>query len=193
MTPKPWQLLSLLLQYPDEELLGARDELERAAAGSPEIERFLVSQRATPLRDLQQTYVQTFDFDRRASLHLTYHTHGDRRQRGLELVRLKRRFTEQGFPLTGGELPDFLPVLLEFAALAPDEGDAVLNELRAPLELIRARLHETESPYSGLLDALVAVLPRPTAAQVAAARRLAEEGPPAELVGLEPFAAGIAS
>ena len=62
----------------------------------------------------------TFDFDRRASLHLTYHTYGDRRQRGLELVRLKRRYAEAGLPLEGGELPDYLPVLLEFAALVPE-------------------------------------------------------------------------
>ena len=190
---KPWQLLSLLLQYPDPEELAAHAELERAAAGLPEIERFLAWQGATPLGEQQQAYVRAFDFDRRASLHLTYHTHGDRRQRGLELVRLKRRFAEAGLPLTGGELPDFLPVLLEFAALVSEEGEALLNELRAPLELVRARLHETESPYAGLLDALVDALPKPTRAQVAAARRLAEEGPPTELVGLEPFTAEVAS
>ena len=135
--------------------------------------------------------MQTFDFDRRASLHLTYHTHGDRRQRGLELVRLKRRYAEAGLPLTDGELPDYLPVLLEFAALAPAEGETLLNELRVPLELVRARLHATESPYADLLDALVGALPKRTRAQAEAARRLAEEGPPAELVGLEPFAAEV--
>ena len=189
----PWQLLSPLLQYPDPQLLAAGDELELAAEGMPEIGRFLGWQGATPLGELQQTYVRTFDFDRRASLHLTYHTHGDRRQRGLELVRLKRRFAEAGLPLTGGELPDFLPVLLEFAALASEEGEALLNELRAPLELVRARLHETQSPYADLLDALVDALPKPTRVQIAAARRLAEEGPPTELVGLEPFAAEVAS
>jgi len=175
---KPWLGLSALLQYPDEELLAAADELPAWMRG-------------TPLRELQAAYVQTFDFDRRASLHLTYHTHGDRRQRGLELVRLKRRYAEAGLPLTGGELPDYLPVLLEFAALAPAEGEALLNELRVPLELVRARLHATESPYADLLDALVGALPKRTRAQAAAARRLAEEGPPAELVGLEPFAAEV--
>lgn len=186
---KPWQLLSALLLYPDAELVAAQAELERAAAGREPLERFLARRRGTPLRELQATYVQTFDFDRRASLHLTYHTHGDRRQRGLELVRLKRRYAEAGLPLTDGELPDYLPVLLEFAALAPAEGEALLNELRVPLELVRARLHATESSYADLLDALVGALPKRTRAQVEAARRLAEEGPPAELVGLEPFAA----
>lgn len=173
---KPWLRLSALLQYPDEELVAA-------GAGLP------AWMRETPLRELQAAYVRAFDFDRRASLHLTYHTYGDRRQRGLELVRLKRRYADAGLPLEGGELPDYLPVLLEFAALVPEDGEALLNELRAPLELVRSRLHQTGSPYAELLDALVSALPRPTKAQLAAAHKLADEGPPAELVGLEPFTA----
>jgi len=188
---KPWQLLSVLLQYPDAELVAAQDELERAAAGSARLDDFLAYLRSTTIGELQAAYVQTFDFDRRASLYLTYHTHGDRRQRGLELVRLKRGFAEAGLPPMDGELPDYLPMLLEFAALAPEVGEALLNELRVPLELVRARLHATESPYAGLLDALVAALPKRTKAQAEAARRLAEEGPPTELVGLEPFAAEV--
>ena len=171
-----WQRLSVLLQYPDAELLEAADELP-------------AWMRELPLRELQAVYVQTFDFDRRASLHLTYHTYGDRRQRGLELVRLKRRYADAGLPLEGGELPDFLPVLLEFAALVPGDGEALLNELRAPLELVRSRLHQTESPFAELLDSVVAALPKPTKAQLATAHKLADEGPPAELVGMEPFTA----
>jgi nitrate reductase delta subunit len=181
----PWKLLSLLLDYPEDELVGA--------GGIAAIERFLAWQRTTPLEERRQVYVQTFDFDRRATLYLTYHTHGDRRQRGMELVRVKRRYAEARMPFTAGELPDYLPALLEFAALSPATGAALLGEFRVPLELVRARLHELSSPYADLLDTVVAALPRPTKAQVAAARRLAAEGPPTELVGLEPFAAGAAS
>ena len=175
-----WLRLSVLLQYPDVESLDSVGDVP-------------AWMRATPLRELQALYVHTFDFDRRASLYLTYHAHGDRRQRGLELVRLKRRYADAGLPLTGNELPDFLPVLLEFASLAPGQGEAMLNELRAPLELIRARLHAKDSPYAELLDTLVGALPRRTRAQTNTARRLAEEGPPAELVGLEPSAASVVS
>jgi len=175
-----WKLLSVLLQYPDEELLGLGDELP-------------AWMREQPIAELQELYVRTFDFDRRASLHLTYHTHGDRRQRGLELVRLRRRYGEAGLPLTGGELPDYLPVLLEFAALRPEAGEPLLAEFRVPVELVRSRLHQTGSPYVEVLDAVAAALPPPTRAQVAAARKLAAEGPPTELVGLEPFAAEVAS
>ena len=193
MKAKPWSLLSALLRYPDTELLDARDELRRAADGDARIERFLAWHNGLSLGAVRGAYVETFDFDRRATLYLTYHTYGDRRQRGLELVRLKRRYTDAGLTLTDGELPDYLPVLLEFAALAPDEGEALLNEQRVPLELIRARLHETGSPYSDLLDALAAALPKPKREQLAAARRLADEGPPTELVGLEPYPIGASS
>lgn len=143
-----------------------------------------------PLGDLerQEEYVRAFDFDRRASLHLTYHTFGDRRQRGLELVKLKRRYAEAGLELTEAELPDYLPVMLEFAALAPDAGLAVLARNREALELVRASLHADGSPWAPLLDATCAALPPLTSFQSARVRRLAAEGPPYEEVGLEPFA-----
>lgn len=183
-----WRLCSLLLQYPDAELAAAQEELESAAASEPRVARFLELRRGRPIDELQREYVETFDFDRRACLHLTYHTHGDRRQRGLELVRLKRRFAEAGLPLTGGELPDYLPVLLEFADLAPEGlGVALLAELRGPIELVRAALEGRRSPYALVLDTVCVRLPRLTRRQEAEIRRLAEEGPPAELVGLEPF------
>lgn len=191
-----YSLLSLLLQYPDAGTLDARGELARELEGLPRgpsrdaIAAFLSAQEAVPRAELRSEYVATFDFDRRASLYLTYHSHGDRRQRGIELVRLKRRFAAAGLALADGELPDYLPALLEFAALAPDgEGAALLAELRPQLELVRSRLHETGSRYAHLLDALAAALPPLTRAQAERARRLAEQGPPTELVGLEPVAA----
>jgi nitrate reductase delta subunit len=153
---KPWLELSELLRYPEEDL------------------------------QRQEEYVRTFDFDRRASLHLTYHTHGDRRQRGLELVKLKRRYAEAGLELDAAELPDYLPVMLEFAALEPEAGEALLNEHRPAIELVRARLHERGSPYAELLDEIVRCLPKPTRRQLDLARRIAAEGPPVELVGLGP-------
>lgn len=170
-----WLLLSALLRYPDDELLELGDELPSWMRGRP-------------LAELQQEYVRTFDFDRRAALHLTYHTHGDRRQRGLELVRLKRRLASSGCFVHGSELPDYLPLLLEFAALEPEAGEALLAELRPSLELVRSALHDRRSPYAVLLDEVCAALPKLTRPQREAARRLAEEGPPAELVGLDGFA-----
>jgi nitrate reductase delta subunit len=191
---KPWRLLSVLLLYPTEELVDAGDELEQTVAALPRskgrtaVADFLAWLQHEQLVVLQKTYVQTFDFGRRASLHLTYHSHGDRRQRGIELIRLKRRYSEAGLPLGDAELPDYLPAMLEFAALSePGEGEALLSEFRAPIELVRGALRDEASPYAGLFDALCEVLPKPTRAQIEAARKLALEGPPTELVGLDPF------
>jgi nitrate reductase delta subunit len=191
-----WRLLSALLVYPSEELIDACDELTEAVAALPRprersaLGAFLDWLQSEPLAELEKTYVQTFDFGRRASLHLTYHTHGDRRQRGLELIRLKRRYAQHGLPLTDTELPDYLPAMLEFAALAePGVGAALLSEFRSQIELVRAQLHRDGSPYADLLDALCDALPKPTRAQVELSEKLALEGPPTELVGLEPFTA----
>ena len=184
------KLLSLLLQYPTDDLLAARAELAAAGAGEGRaVERFIDWWARESTRDLQRAYVETFDFTRRNSLYLSYHVHGDRRQRGVALLRLKQRYAAAGLELLDGELPDYLPVMLEFAALAPsDVGLAALAESRDALELVRASLHEAGSPYALLLDAIAELLPGLTGAQAARVRRLAAEGPPSEEVGLEPFA-----
>ena len=184
------KLLSLLLQYPTDELLAARAELAATAAarGRP-VERFVNWWAGEPAGSLQRAYVETFDFTRRNSLYLTYHVHGDRRQRGVALLRLKQRYAAAGLELLDGELPDYLPVMLEFAALARDDvGLAALVEVRDAIELVRASLHEAGSPYAMVLDAVADLLPGLTGAQAARVRRLASEGPPTEQVGLEPFA-----
>ena len=182
------KLLSLLLQYPSEELIAARDELRGAARGRG-VERFAEWWAGQEPRDLRQAYVETFDFTRRNSLYMTYHVHGDRRQRGIALLRLKQRYAAAGFELTDGELPDYLPVMLEFAALAPEDvGLAALAESREGIELVRSSLHAGGSPHGLVLDAVADVLPRLTSAQARRVARLAAEGPPTEEVGLEPFA-----
>jgi nitrate reductase delta subunit len=179
--------LSRLLDYPSASFWDRELDAAGGAAGGA-IGGFLASLGGLDLRALEREYVETFDFDRRASLYLTFHTHGDRRQRGLELIRLKRRYAQAGLILAEGELPDYLPVVLEFADLAPEPGRELLAGLREPVELVRSRLRERESRYTLLLDAVVATLPALTRRQSERLRRLAEEGPPAELVGLEPAA-----
>jgi nitrate reductase delta subunit len=183
------KLLSLLLQYPDDELLAARAELAAAGLAGGPVGRFVDWWASEDPDELRRAYVETFDFSRRNSLYLTYHVHGDRRQRGVALLRLKQRYAAADLDLLEGELPDYLPVMLEFAALAPVEvGLAALVESRDAIELVRSSLHEAGSPYAPLLDAVAAVLPGLTGAQAARVRRLAAEGPPSEQVGLEPFA-----
>jgi nitrate reductase molybdenum cofactor assembly chaperone NarJ/NarW len=190
-----YKLCSLLLQYPDEQLLAGRQELAAAAAGLPRspaaeaIGQFIAWWAATSGVELAQHYVQTFDLKRRCGLYLTFYGLGDRRERGQALLRLRKLYRAAGLPQDGSELPDYLPLMLEFAAHAPDRrGERLLREQRPALELIRSALHEEHSPYAQLLDALAHLLGAPAQVDRARAARLAAQGPPGELVGLEPFA-----
>ncbi len=189
------KLCSLGLQYPDARLLAGREELAAAAAALPSspaaqaIQRFMAWWAATPNLELAQHYVETFDLKRRCSLYLTFYGLGDRRERGQALVRMRMLYRAAGLPQEGSELPDYLPLMLEFAAHAPDRrGERLLREQRPALELLRAALHDEHSPYADLLDALATLLGSPSSMDRASAARLAAQGPPGELVGLEPFA-----
>ena len=188
------RLAALLLDYPDRELYAATPELSQAAsrlaarAGRDELQAFLTHRAAIGETAAQEEYVATFDFHKRASLHLSYYRDGDRRQRGMTLLGLKRRIRDAGLELRSGELPDYLPALLEFAAIVPQEAEPVLRRFRAAIELLRLSLRDIDSPYAGVLDAVSRVLPAMSAGELAEARRIAAEGPPEEEVGLEPFA-----
>ena len=189
----PYKLLSLLLQYPDADLHAARDEVRTAVDELPggrrrqSIERFVGWWAGTSAEEAQARYVETFDFQRRHSLYLTYHAFGDRRQRGMALLALKQRFAAAGLELGDAELPDYLPVVLEACAIEPEVGCEILARHREPIELVRSSLHAEGAPWAHLLDAVVAGLPALTRRQLAKVRRLAEQGPPEEEVGLEPF------
>lgn len=194
-TSRPYKLLSVLLRYPDERLVSARDEIAAAVHALPRSgERDALAlfagylSSSTPC-ELAQTYVETFDLRKRTSLYLTYYLHGDTRKRGMALLGLKRLYAAGGLEQSNGELPDYLPLVLEFAALAPEGlGETLLREHRPALELLRHGLHESASPYAHLLDAVCAGLPRLTAVERERVRRLAADGPPNEQVGLQPFA-----
>lgn len=190
----PLKLVSLLLQYPQGALLAARADLCEVVTELPSgrgrdaVGRFTAWYSGVPARELQARYVETFDFSRRASLYLTYHVLGDRRQRGMALLALKQRYAAAGLDVDHGELPDYLPLILEFTALAPEPGLEVLHRYRESVELIRAALRHEDSPWAALLDAVALTLPGLTGDQADRIRRIAREGPPDEEVGLEPFA-----
>lgn len=191
----PWRILSLLLDYPDEELLACSGELAAEAKSLPPgtpareaILAFLERREALGPAAAQREYVGTFDFAKRCTLYLSFHAYGDRRQRGMAMLELKRAYREAGLELAGGALPDHLPAVLEFADAFPEDGLGVLCGFRPALELVRAALHEEGSAYAPLLDAVCELLPAASEAEVEDARRIAAAGPPAETVGLEPFA-----
>lgn len=190
-----YKLLSLLLQYPREDLLAERPAILAAVhtlPPSPRKEamlRFCAYWAAAASGELERSYVETFDLQKRSGLYLSYYLYGDTRRRGMALARLKQLYRAGGLILEGSELPDYLPVMLEFAAFAPrDYGETVLGEYRAALALVQESLRALESPYAHLLDALCAGLPTLTPPDRERVRQLLAEGPPREEVGLEPFA-----
>ncbi|WP_238384565.1 nitrate reductase molybdenum cofactor assembly chaperone [Segeticoccus rhizosphaerae] len=192
--PAPaWKLASVLLQYPTASFFEGMAALEEAAAAtSPQSSRtafatFLAWLRDTPPTEVARHYVETFDLRRRCALYLTYYRFGDTRRRGLAMIAFKTAYRVEGFTPTDDELPDYLPLVLEFASMNR-RGAELLTSHRADLELLRKALDDAQSPYAHLVAAVQAGLPslgRREAAQVA---RAWSEGPPAEEVGLEPFA-----
>ncbi len=189
-----WQSASLLLGYPDEELVARAGMLREAAARLPSavsdpLRSFLDHLESTALPELAADFVATFDHRRRCCLYLTYFEHGDTRNRGVALLRFKTAYRESGMLLSDDELPDHLGVVLEFGATADVAGArALLLEHRAGLELLRLALEDTHSPWAYALQAVSATLPPLAGDDREAVMKLAAQGPPAEEVGLAPFA-----
>jgi nitrate reductase molybdenum cofactor assembly chaperone NarJ/NarW len=184
---------SLALGYPDAEWRRSLELLHAAAdavTGLPggHLHAFLAVVGASGDGDLQQAYVDTFDLRRRCCPYLTYYIHGDTRKRGMALLQFTAAYRAAGFELTSGELPDHLAVLCEFAAAEPDRGRALFRQHRAGVELLRTALDEAGAPWLHVVDAVRAVLPGAAPRDLRRALHLARAGPPAEEVGLEPFA-----
>lgn len=184
---------SILLQYPTERTFAVLDDVEAVAGALPArrggraLSRTVGWLRSTAPEVVAERYVDTFDFDRRASLYLTYYAHGDTRDRGAALLALRASYRDAGFEMRGDELPDYLPVMLELAALS-DAGRGVLDEHRAAIEVLRSTLRSAGSPYADVLEVVGAQLPRATRRVLDAAHRMLRDGPPSEQVGLEPYA-----
>ncbi|MEB3984329.1 nitrate reductase molybdenum cofactor assembly chaperone [Mycobacterium sp. 663a-19] len=190
-----WRVAALLLDYPSTQTLALTDQLAAAAEELPAAVRtpildFLRREfdGADPM-ELAARYVETFDMRRRASLHLTYYAYGDTRKRGMALLRFKHAYRQAGMQLGDDELPDYLPLVLEFAATVdPVRGERLLAEHVPVLELLRLSLRDSGSGYAGVLGAALATLPPISTADRRRIAELAAAGPPEEDVGLEPFA-----
>jgi nitrate reductase molybdenum cofactor assembly chaperone NarJ/NarW len=188
-----WRITALLLDYPTAQTIAMADQLGCAAGQLPEAMRkvlldFLASLRGSGQMQLAATYVETFDMRRRSSLHLTYYAYGDTRKRGLALLRFKHAYRQAGIEIGDGELPDYLPMVLEFAATVDQvQGMRLLAEHVPVLELLRLSLQDSGSGYADLLAAILATLPPISTADRRRIAELAAQGPPEEDVGLEPF------
>lgn len=161
---KTFKALSALLMYPEAELqeaIGAirallAEEEVISSADRTALEPLLESLQCGDLYDLQEAYVLLFDRSRTLSLNLFEHVHGESRDRGGAMVDLLETYRENGFDLVGTELPDFLPVLLEFLATQPlTTAREILADAGHILVALAERLERRNTPYAAVLQALV--------------------------------------
>lgn len=189
-----WRIAALVLDYPHQSTLDLLGDLHDAATqipapAGPNLVACIDHMRAQNPIALAARYVETFDLRRRSSLHLSYYAYGDTRNRGMALLRFKTAYRNAGLELGDHELPDFLPVVLEFAATTdPARGWRLLTTHRAVIEVLRLSLHDSGSPYASVLDALCATLPDLDTDDRAQVVTLAAEGPPEDTVGLDTYA-----
>jgi nitrate reductase delta subunit len=184
----------VLLQYPEYQVSRVVPQLHEAAAGMSAdeqrgFESFLQWFAETPLLAMQSHYVELFDRKRRACLYMSYYLNGDTRRRGMALVEFKDLYRAGGWEASEDELPDFLPTLLQFCAVADvDAGETVLASHRSGLVVLDTALCDAHSPYRHLSAVLLSLVPAGHEAEEQA-QALIAAGPPTELVGLEPFSA----
>jgi nitrate reductase molybdenum cofactor assembly chaperone NarJ/NarW len=186
------QAAALCLGYPERDVI-AKSRLLRAALAesapreAASFEPLLAYWESSELGAIQTHYVDVFDLSRKHSLYLSYWTDGDTRRRGEVLAAFKQRYRRSGFLVdTKGELPDYLPMVLEYAAIVdPADGTALLQEYRSSVELLRLALVERSTPYAGVVTAVCGTLPGASPADRKAVMAMAATGPPTERVGLE--------
>ncbi len=159
-----YKILSAMLCYPTPELQGAAEDLIEALEAEKMLSASQIKKLAVLLReigtldllDMQSRYVDLFDRTRSLSLHLFEHVHGESRDRGQAMVSLLERYRSAGLDLSANELPDYIPLFLEFlATLAPREAQSMLADTNHILGALGERLRKRDSTYAAILEALV--------------------------------------
>jgi len=186
--------LSLILSYPTRELQHAMPEIggvlasdTRLTAAARRALRPLVEELAgRDIYDLEEQFVLLFDRSRTLSLNLFEHVHGESRDRGGAMVSLVETYREGGFDPVTSELPDHLPVLLEFLATRPfAEAQDTLADAAHIFEALNARLVRRESPYGAVFDSLLQLAGVKADANAVAEMLAQPDDDPADLEALD--------
>ena len=154
-----YQVLSYLLDYPQEEWMThlptlrqwlASEELDDSEREA--LTAFFDHLANTDLIELQRVYVDTFDLKAQHSLYLTHHLLGDDKNRGPALIDLGEYYRAWGMESIEGELPDYLPLMLEFTAnLEEDEANMFLSQFGKVLGVLADNLEQSESAWAPLV------------------------------------------
>jgi nitrate reductase molybdenum cofactor assembly chaperone NarJ/NarW len=163
---RTFKALSALLSYPTRDLQDASVELRTAVhrenlVGSAvlrQLDALIDDVASGDLYDLQERYVLLFDRTRSLSLHLFEHVHGESRDRGQAMIDLKALYEKNDLFMSAAELPDFLPLFLEFLSTRPlGEAGETLGQTAHILAAVAERLRKRRSPYEAVFRALVAI------------------------------------
>ena len=153
-----YKLLSKLLDYPDEAMMAALPELRTELGRDIEadekavLEHFIQHLEGLDLTEAKAAYVQTFDLTPSHALHLTHHLFGDDKNRGPALIDLTEFYKEFGLEIASNELPDYLPLVMEFSAqLQEEEIGLFLSQWTKVLNQLASNLEEANSPYAPLV------------------------------------------
>jgi nitrate reductase delta subunit len=158
--------LSVLLTYPTVELKRSIGEISEAidVEGAiptrlrQSLHRLLMDLASGDLYDLQERYVLLFDRTRSLSLHLFEHVHGESRDRGQAMIDLKSLYEKNGLRISAAELPDFVPLFLEFLSMRPQsEARELLGQPAHIFSALAERLRKRHSPYEAIFRALTAL------------------------------------
>jgi nitrate reductase molybdenum cofactor assembly chaperone NarJ/NarW len=161
-TSKTLRALAWLLRYPNAEMRAALPDIRAALTSESsvshsrlgEIERLIDRLAAIPALQAESEYVELFDRGRRTSLYLFEHVYGDSRDRGPAMIDLVKTYENAGLFLAESELPDYLPVVLEFASTQPaKEARAFLAETAHILRAIFTALVDRKSRYAAVIAA----------------------------------------
>jgi nitrate reductase delta subunit len=161
-----FKALSALLTYPTKDLqacTGGISEILDSEQGisrsvRDQLHRLLEELATGDLYDLQERYILLFDRTRSLSLHLFEHVHGESRDRGQAMVDLQNLYGEGGLEISAAELPDFLPLFLEFLATQPKaRAHELLGQPVHILSALAERLRKRKSSYEAVFRALVAL------------------------------------
>jgi nitrate reductase delta subunit len=158
------RVLSRLLVYPNAENFSHFKELKQALVDDgflkpqtlKSLNRFIDELAGQDLMQAQENYVELFDRGRAHCLHLYEHVHGESRFRGQAMIDLSNRYAEKGLVIGVGELPDYLPVFLEFISICdPEEGLETLSNAAPIIATIGEKLKRRKSGYASVFTAIV--------------------------------------
>ena len=172
---KTYKILSLLLEYPEKDIYDILPFIDNEATVDHylneeelrQLDAFISECEKLSLEEWQMYYVNVFDMSKQINLYLFDHIYGDSRERGMAMVNLKETYSKDGFELTTTELPDYLPVFLEYLSFQTDEDKTIklLTDIKNVIDKLSKLTHEKDIFYKYLFNILQSLMSKEVSAE----------------------------